>query len=44
MASAQHFYFQLFSRKHISKQNIFKIARPDLAALSVNGLTEALQD
>ena len=33
-----------FSRKHISGQNIFKIARHDLAALSMNGLSEALQD
>ena len=39
MASDQHFYFKYFPRKYFSKQNIFKITRPFLAALSVNGLT-----
>ena len=38
MASDQHFYFKDFSRKYFCKQNIFKIGKPVLAALSVNGL------
>ena len=38
LASNQHFSFKCFFRKCFCKLNIFKIVRPILAALSVNGL------
>ena len=37
MASGQHFSFKYFPGKYFCKQNTIKIARPVLAALSVNG-------
>ena len=43
MASGQHFSFKYFPEKYFCKQNIFKIARPVLAALSVNRLTSSIR-
>ena len=41
MASDQHFYFKYFPENTFVSKNIFKIARPVLAALSENGLMKS---